>query len=74
MVLFSGRLGTHSSSDPAPCSRHTDSAEEFLFLGSGPLDFEVAPLGLQALTGQPPGVRLFASSSFLLLDVLFGHD
>ena len=47
---------------------------EFLFLGPGPLDFKVALLGLQALTGQPPGVRLFASSSFLLLDVLFSHD
>ena len=43
-------------------------------MGLGPLAYEVALLGVQALTGQLPGVQLFASSSFLLLAMLFGRD
>lgn len=74
LALFSGLLGTPSSSNLLLAAGTLIQLREFLFLGPGPLDFEVALLGLQALTGQPPGVRLFASSSFLLLDVLFSHD
>ena len=74
LALFSGLLGTPSSSNLLLAAGTLIQLREFLFLGPGPLDFKVALLGLQALTRQPPGVRLFASSSFLLLDVLFSHD
>ena len=66
-----GDLGTHFSSLPFPCNRHTDRGwGELFFLDLDPLLYGVVPPGVHALTGQLPRVRLFASSTFCCLVVI----